>query len=183
MISPTVILDACVLYPAALRSLFMYLAVNETIHARWTERIHEEWMTAVLRERQDLSRAQLERTRDLMNRHALDAVVTDYERHIPALVLPDLNDRHVLAAAIECGAEFIITWNLKDFPKQILNEYGIEAVTPDLFLTRLMESEPTAVLKAMRMQHESLKNPALTAEEYLEMLNRQGLHLKWTTKD
>ena len=40
----TVVYDACVLYPAPLRSFLMYLAVTDLYHARWTNEIHEEWM-------------------------------------------------------------------------------------------------------------------------------------------
>jgi hypothetical protein len=54
--------DACVLYPAPLRDLLMHLAVSGLYRARWTERIHDEWTTAVLRDRLDLTREQLEWT-------------------------------------------------------------------------------------------------------------------------
>jgi hypothetical protein len=47
-VSPiTAVLDACVLYPAPLRSLLMYLALTDLFRARWTESIHEEWMRNV----------------------------------------------------------------------------------------------------------------------------------------
>jgi len=39
-----VIYDACVLYPAPLRSLLMYPALTDLFRARWTDAIHEEWM-------------------------------------------------------------------------------------------------------------------------------------------
>jgi len=41
---PVVILDACVLYPAAQRDLFMWLAAGGAIRAHWTNQIHDEWM-------------------------------------------------------------------------------------------------------------------------------------------
>ena len=50
------------------------------------------------------------------------------------LELPDANDRHVLAAAIKCNARIIVTINLKDFPTESLNPYGIEAMHPDEFI-------------------------------------------------
>jgi hypothetical protein len=53
-----------------------------------------------LQNRPDLSRERLERTRDSMNTHLLDSLVTGYEELIPSLQLPDENDRHVLAAAL-----------------------------------------------------------------------------------
>src|SRR5438105_5007018 len=68
-------------------------------------RVHEEWMTALLRNRTDLSREKLERTRMLMDQHAEDALVTGYEDLIEGLHLPDPDDRHVLAAAIRGRAD------------------------------------------------------------------------------
>jgi hypothetical protein len=99
----TVVYDACVLYPAPLRDLLMRLALT------------------------DLSRAQLERTRSLMNAYVRDALVDGYQSLVPALELPDPNDRHVLAAAIQCGADLILTFNLDDFPEQALTIHGLGA--------------------------------------------------------
>ena len=67
---------------------------------KWTEAIHEEWIRSLLENRPDLTREQLERTRQLMNAHVRDCLVADYEDLIPVLTLPDPDDRHVLAAAI-----------------------------------------------------------------------------------
>lgn len=175
MSAPTVILDACVLYPAALRDLLMRLAVHELIRARWTETIHEEWINAVLRERPDLTRAQVERTRRLMDQHALDSLVEGFEEHIQHLSLPDADDRHVLAAAIECGAEAVVTWNLSDFPASALGPQGVEAWTPDQLISRLLDKDQEAVINVMREHRASLRNPPTTADEYVNTLERQGL--------
>ena len=60
MSSRIAILDACTLYPAALRDVLMRLAVHGLIHARWTNAIHDEWIEAVLRDRPDLTRERLQ---------------------------------------------------------------------------------------------------------------------------
>lgn len=65
MSPPVVVLDACTLYPAALRDVLMRLSLHGLIAARWTDAIHDEWIEAVLRDRPDLTREQLGRTRDL----------------------------------------------------------------------------------------------------------------------
>ena len=75
----TVVYDACVLYPALLRSFLMYLAVTDLYHARWTNDIHEEWMRNVVKDHANIGREQVEHIRDLMNLHIHDSLVTGYE--------------------------------------------------------------------------------------------------------
>lgn len=171
----TVVYDACVLYPAPLRDLLMRLALTDLFRARWSDQIHEEWINAVLRNRPDLSRAQLERTRSLMNAHVRDALVDGHQSLIPALELPDPDDCHVKAAAIKCGADLIITFNLDDFPEQTLSIYGLGACHPDLFLVDQLNLDAERVCMAMRQHRASLRNPPKTAEEYLVTLEEQGL--------
>jgi len=81
----TAFLDASALYPAPLRDLLLELAVADLYRAKWSDAVHEEWIGAVLKNRPDLTRAQLERTRDLMNAHARDALVTGFEQLIDVL--------------------------------------------------------------------------------------------------
>ena len=52
-------------------------------------------------------------THELMNGAFRDPLVDNYEDLIDGLQLPDPDDRHVLAAAIRCGAQVIVTWNVK----------------------------------------------------------------------
>ena len=91
------------------------------------------------------------------------------------LELPDRNDRHVLAAAIRCGASVIVTLNLSDFPAHALANFRIEAQHPDDFVLALLDSFPDFVLEAARTHRASLKNPPKKQEEYLAELNAQGL--------
>lgn len=174
MASFVAVLDACVLYPASVRDLLLRLALTDLFRARWTDRIHDEWISAVLKQRQDLTKAQLERTRQLMNQAVPDCLVTTYESLIDGVVLPDPNDRHVLAAAIRCQAGFIVTYNLKHFPEEALAPYGIAAQHPDGFVSHLFDLDPGAACAAVRDQRESLKNPPMSVDDLLnEFLSRE----------
>jgi hypothetical protein len=81
----TVFLDASVLYSAPIRDFLMHLAVRDLYQARWSDRVHEEWIAALLRNRHDLTTAQLQRTRALMDHHINDALVGGYEHIIDQL--------------------------------------------------------------------------------------------------
>ena len=171
----TVVYDSCVLYPAALRDLLMRLALTDLFRARWNEQIHDEWINAVLRNRPDLSRQQLARTRSLMNADVRDALVDGHQSLIPALELPDPDDCHVLVAAIKCGADLILTFNLDDFPEQVLSIYGLGAGHPDFFLVDQLNLDAERVCMAMREHRASLRNPLKTVEQYLATLEEQRL--------
>src|SRR5438067_10785424 len=123
----TAIYGANVLHPAPLRDLFLRLAQAGLVRARWTDRIHDEWLRNVLKDNPQLSPERLARTRTLMNEAVRDCLVTGYEDLIESLTLPDPDDRHVLAAAIRAGASVIVTYNLADFPAGELARFEIEA--------------------------------------------------------
>jgi hypothetical protein len=171
----TALYDSCVLYPAPLRDLLMWLALSDLFRARWSNDIHEEWIRNLLEDRPDLTREQLERTRDKMNSHVRDCLVTGYEPLIDGLTLPDPNDRHVLAAAIRASADVIVTFNLKDFPTESLAQFGVEAQHPDTFIVHLIDLNPGRALNFVTRCWRNLKNPPKTVEEYLDTLLIQGL--------
>lgn len=171
----TVIFDACVLYPAPLRDFLMWLALSGQFRARWSHDINEEWKRNLLRNRPDLTNTQLNRTADLMNQAIPDALVDGYEDIIPSLDLPDPDDRHVLAAAIRCGASVIVTFNQRDFPQETLAPYAIETQHPDEFADNLFDLDPAAVVAAAQRQRSRLNNPSVDVEDYLKIMLRQGL--------
>jgi len=167
--------DANVLYPSGLRNFLMYLALTGIFRAHWSAEVHDEWIRNLLKNRPDLTTDKLDRTRQLMDKALPDALVTGYEHLIDSVELPDRDDRHVLAAAIHCGARVIVTLNLGDFPAQALDKFSIEAQHPDDFILALLENSPDRVTDAARTHRMSLTNPAKTSDEYLAELEVQGL--------
>jgi predicted nucleic acid-binding protein len=171
----TAVFDACVLYPAPLRDLLMSVAMTEQFKAKWTDEIQGEWVRNLLANRDNLKEAQLQRTVELMNQSVPDCLVENYEELIDTLELPDPEDRHVLAAAIMCQADVIVTNNLKDFPHVVMEKYHIDVQSPDTFLNHLFDLNPVAFCKAVHAQRQRLRNPEHTAEELLDVFYKQGL--------
>src|SRR5437773_1105052 len=129
MSSVVAVYDACVLHPAFLRDFLVRLAIRgrdeDAMRAKWTGRIHREWIRSVVRRYPATDPARLERTRELMDRNVRGCRVRGYRRWEQRLTLPDRNDRHVLAAALACVADLIVTFNVRDFPDAALAPFGI----------------------------------------------------------
>jgi predicted nucleic acid-binding protein len=166
--------DACVLYPPSVRDVLLSLAVTDLFRARWTNRIQDEWVSAVLRTKGQLAE-RLERTRQMMATAVPDAEVSGYEGLIDSIELPDPDDRHVLAAAIVGRADVIVTTNLRHFPRAALARYNIEAQHPDEFISHVLTLAPSIAITAIKEQRARLQNPLCTPDQYLGVLARQGL--------
>jgi hypothetical protein len=110
-----------------------------------------------------------------MDRTVPDCLVTGFEELIETLVLPDPDDRHVLAAAIRSQAGVIVTYNIRDFPEEVLDGFGIEVQHPDEFISHLYDLAPGAVCHAVRSQRLALKNPPVPVAELLNIFLSLGL--------
>ncbi|SCW40631.1 PIN domain-containing protein [Rhizobium mongolense subsp. loessense] len=116
----------------------MELAAARLYRAKWSEQIHDEWIRNVLKNREDLTAEQLGRIKDLMNAAVPDSTVEGYQNLVPALSLPDADDRHVLAAAIVSSSDAIVTFNLVDFLRRLfLNTISRFCTPMILFSTNL----------------------------------------------
>lgn len=167
-----VLFDACVLYQAPVRDLVIELGLAELYRAKWTHRIHDEWMGSLMRNRPDISKEKLERTRQLINDSIEDCLIEGYESLAKTLILPDSDDCHVLAAAIKAHAQIIVTSNIKDFPADYLHSFGVETQHPDTFFLNQSDLQQSAFLAAVKRIRLSLRRPAKTPEEYLDILRR-----------
>ncbi len=167
----TVVFDANVLFSIRLTSLLMELAMSGLFRARWSADIHAEWMRSVSLER-GIDLATLAGRREAMDEAVLDGCVTGYEPLIAGLELPDPNDRHVLAAAIRCGANAIVTFNEKDFPADILKPFGLHTRHPDDFIMDVEGIDPGTLVDAARADLAHYNKPPLSADDYIEGLQR-----------
>ncbi|SMX32018.1 RSP_2648 family PIN domain-containing protein [Octadecabacter ascidiaceicola] len=139
-----VLIDACVLYPTVMREVVLGVAEQGLFEPRWSPRILEEWARAARKigpEGETIARGEIAGVKARFPR----AEVKIPQGVEARLWLPDPNDIHVLAAAVGCSADAIMTVNAKDFPRGELADEGLERVDPDGFLIGLAVSNPEAV--------------------------------------
>lgn len=168
------LLDANVLYPVVLRSFLIDLSLLGVFQAHWTDEVQAEWIRNLLLNRPELSGAKLRQTQALMDRALPEARITGYEVLIERLDLPDLDDRHVLAAAIHGHASVIVTQNVKDFPANVLEPYGILAMLPDEFLSGFLLEHEAEFIQAFHAQLGRYRAPPLSVPDLLQRLTQQG---------
>ncbi len=170
----TALFDACVLYPQTLRDVLLSLARTELFRARWSDDINREW-TESLAEKYPDKADDIQRTLQLVNESVPDCLVTGYDLLIPSLILPNPDDRHVVAAAIVGRADAIVTFDLKHFPPEILAPFGIDVQDPDAFIVNQIGLDPDRAVAGLARMRARLKRPPFTASAYLENLARKGL--------
>jgi hypothetical protein len=169
-----VVLDANVLYPFRKRDILLRFAQAGFFRACWTDQIEGEWTGRLLAQKPQLA-ASIETQLAAMRKHFPEALVTGYEPLIEALSLPDPDDRHVLAAAIRCNAQQIITENLADFPDDALAPFSLEASNADDFLLRTFELYPAEAVEVLSRLRQNYRNPPFTASEFILDLTARGM--------
>lgn len=88
------------------------------------------------------------------------------------LTLPDVNDRHVLAAAIVSKSKFIVTANLKDFPNEYLSAFKIKACHPDDLFLRFAKKNKESFIASIKSCYKRLKRPPQALEQYILTLDK-----------
>jgi PIN domain len=171
----TVLFDACVLYSSRVRDLLLSLAETDLFRARWTEAINDEWVRNLKADRPELRADKIDRTRQSMNENIIDCLIFGYESLIPYLTDINQKDRHVVAAAILGRVDVIVTYDLGDFPKNVLGRYRIDVQHPDQFVLQLIDSYPGIVCNAIRTLRTGLKKPPMDPQEYLSSLEKAKL--------
>ena len=141
-----VVLDTCVLVPSFLRSVLLACARAGFIEPLATPRLLEEWRRS--------AKTPLQR---LESDNAARQFLSDFPQamrpdplDLRPYWLPDQDDVHILALAVLHHADVIVTHNKKDFPQEVLNEYGIIRMDPDAQLMQLYRLHGPAVLEPLR---------------------------------
>lgn len=171
----TAFFDANVFYGARLRSLALYIAQTKLFRARWSDAVHDEWVQNLLKNRPDLNAENLTRTRELMNAAVPDCLVTGYEALIPAIELPDPDDRHVVAAAVLTRANVIVTFNEKDFPEEKIEKLRLHTKHPDNFFLETFSLGPGQFSEAVIKDFVHYQQPSLEFPDYLSSLAKAGV--------
>lgn len=163
-----VVLDACVLVPAALRDSLLRFAEEPRLYIpRWSEEIISE-MVRTLETEIGLAPEKTAHLVSELKRHFGDAWVTAYEPLLDQMT-NDPKDRHVLATAVRCRAHVVVTYNRRHFPQSALEPWGIEVLGPSAFLKHHYDLNPAIVIDKL---HAQAQNLGRSLSDQLKVLKR-----------
>ncbi|AFZ06277.1 hypothetical protein Osc7112_1786 [Oscillatoria nigro-viridis PCC 7112] len=169
---PSVVLDSCVIFPMPLCDTLLRAAEAELYCVHFSQEILDG-ATRNLVKKGRMTEVKAARFQAMIKNTFPEATV-----EVPASLVEAMTnhpgDRHVVAAAIVANAKVIVTDNLKHFPKEALETYGIEAQHPDIFLTELFDKYPESMVEIIQQQFEYLKPPPHTVAELLEKLENNN---------
>jgi hypothetical protein len=163
-----VVLDACVLAPMPLCDTLLLCAEgNGFYRPLWSDETLVELHRTL--EKFGRSASQIERRLQFMR----DAFPEACVRVLPSLLeavpeIPDSGDRHVVAAAMLANAPTIVTFNLRHFPRRVLQPFGISVFSPDEFLVRLFHLNPLRMLEILDAQAGQIRQTKTTVLDRLK---------------
>ncbi|MPV49405.1 PIN domain-containing protein [Pseudactinotalea sp. HY160] len=172
------VLDTSVLWPSLQRDFLLSLATERTYSPKWSTAILDE---LVFHEAEKLvkrgaavddAERSAQRLIGKMSSAFDDALVTDWEPLEGTYGLPDPDDEHVLATAVMCSAEVIVTENLKDFPDSKLPS-PIRAIPARDFVYDTVRAHLTQSCRAViaMCDRSGRQGPKLTATDLLTTLD------------
>ena len=163
------VLDTYVLLPISLCDLLLKLAQEPAIYTpKWSNSIIEELQRNLQGPKFGLSE-QKASYRVACIKSAFPEAMVDGCEAISASIPNDEKDRHVLTAAVVGRADAIITVNVRDFPPECLQNFGIERLHPDEFLCHQLSVDQGLVMERFA---QSVLGFKVHMRKHLQLLRR-----------
>jgi hypothetical protein len=163
-----IVLDACVLAPMPLCDTLLLCAEGYGLYRPlWSDETLVELGRTL--EKFGRTASQIERRLRFMWAAFPEACVLVLPGLLEAVPkIPDSGDRHVVAAAMQANAPAIVTFNLRHFPRRVLEPFGISVFTPDEFLVRLFHLNPLRMLEIIDAQACQIRQTKATVLDRLK---------------
>ena len=169
-----VLLDANVFVTFWMLDVLLSFAESGLFEPRWSVRVLEEAEKA-LYGLIGIDGNPFARMRICLERAFPCALIEEPYPSVTSKAMPDKNDLHVVAAALASGCEEIVTYNIRDFPRDALSPLGLRARHPDEFCTEVLQGNPEATMRVMRDLVKSKSRPSRTMTEELAGLRKNCL--------
>ncbi|HEX5415362.1 MAG TPA: PIN domain-containing protein [Chloroflexota bacterium] len=170
---PGMVIDTCCLFPQYLRDLLLTAASLDLLAPNWSQRILDELARNLIERYSDDSDRpmRVERLITQMNLAFPEALVdaSIWEPYVEQMTNHP-KDRHVLAVAVGAGIPFLLTENVRDFPRPAAEKWNIQVLHPDEFLVQLYQRREDGVEAALEQMRKRYVRRQLTRTEIVERI-------------
>lgn len=144
-----VVLDACVLVNQSVTDLLLRLALHPRLFTpKWSNTILEEVERTLSSWDHWKHSPLIGSFLNVLHMQFPEALIVNHEALIP-IMENDPKDRHVLATAVKGKVELILTFNTKDFPKEVCDKWSVEVKHPQDYLLTLFQLSPNRVFQSL----------------------------------
>jgi len=176
----TAFIDACTLVDVLRRDLLLSLAEAEFFRIRWSNCVLVETEKALVKMYTERAKAEPEllaaKNIAAMKAAFEDAMVDDHSGFTNlGSGWPDVNDLHVVSAALKTCASTIVTENIKHFPENLLKPLNIEARTGDEFIADTIELDLGKAVAVVRNMRTKYQRPEIRADDLLLKMESRNL--------
>lgn len=176
------LLDTCVLWPSLQRDFLLSMAVEGLFRPLWSEAIleelhrHEQYKLIDRGSEEESALVEADRLLANMRGAFDDALVTGWEPLEGSFGLPDVDDEHVVAAAVVGSAGAIVTDNLKHFPPELLPGH-IQVLSGRAFAANTADVDPERAARALCVMSLRRRKTEQTPRELVDLLvKRYAMH-------
>lgn len=167
-----VFLDANVLYSGTCRSLFIWLHANKVVEIHWSQLAWDEVFRNFEINNDVEAGAKFQTS---MQKNAIDK----YPEHMvrvdsfTPVGLKDKDDEHILAAAVQVNADFLLTNDVVLLSENLPAKINVKLIKPDDFLVdEAALYSPEAVKQSVNDHINSLANTKPSKSDYLESIKK-----------
>lgn len=141
----------------------------------WTDEVLDEWEEVIVREglrTPESARSVTDAVRTYFGRYRIDERL--YQGKASDDLSPDPGDRLHAAACVYGDVDVLLTRNLKDFGAPALTQAGVQVMTSDTFLSKLLCERRQGVVESLTRAAVAKKNSPMTSTELADAIARAG---------
>ncbi len=170
-----VFIDTNELFPFTIMDVLLTMSEDFLFTWVWTDELLDEWEEVIVREgvrTSESARSVTDAVRTHFSRYRIDGRL--YQGKTSDDLSTDPEDRLHAAACIYGDVDTLLTHNLKDFHAPALAEAGVQVMTSDTFLSKLLSDRRQAVVESFTRAADTKKNPPTTATELANLIAHAG---------
>lgn len=151
----------------------MSLDKTKLLRIRWTEEVIREAAISIGR-RYPGSAESIEQKLLAYSQVFGGSRVSGYEHLIGSLGCRDPKDEHVLAATIVSKSRYLLSFNLRDYPEDAYQRFGVTVTHPDDFLSLTANNQSEAFAHTVAQWLAIFVNPQISVKEASVSLAKSG---------